>query len=261
MTGHTKEQQAPALHLAALHEDIQEIAWTTGFKNDTSKIIARQWEQMKEIAQDATKNKGTLNSNQQHFLNAVFTAVAPNAHEAPGGKLVADANAPSMRGRAKALGLGRSRVNRQLKIATKKRLELRAAANSGPWAQLVKKRKGKLKMSPEAVEAVREHVVHHENVIHSPIANDSLLIKLPGMAVKSRVRKSPLEIPVRELHNQMVAEDGLKEASPVDANHARHNSKSLGTANKSTPESRTGMLVPGTAPCGPCSRVSMIGTL
>jgi hypothetical protein len=245
----------------------QEIAKTAGFKSDTSKIIACQWEQMKEIMQDATWNKGTLNSNQQQFLNAVFAAVAPSAHEAPGGKLVAGANAPSMRGRAKALGLGRSLVNRQLKIATKKRLELRAAANSGPWAQLVKKRKGKLKISPEAVEAVREHIVHHENVIHSPIANDSLLIKLPGMAVKSRVGKLLLEIPVRELHNQMVAEDGLKEArdsegqASADANHARHNSKSLGTADKSTPESKTGTLVPGTAPCGPCSRVSMIGTL
>ena len=67
-------------------------------------------------------------------------------------------------------------------------------------------------MSPEAVEAVCEHVVHHKSVIHSPIANDSLLIKLPGVAAKSRVGKLLLEIPAPELHNQMVAEDGLKEA-------------------------------------------------
>ena len=107
LAGHVKEQQAPVLHLGMLHEDIQEIAETAGFKNDTSKIIACHWEQMKEITQDATKNKGTLNSNQQQFLNTVFAAAAPNAHKAPGGKLVADANAPSMRGCAKALSLGR----------------------------------------------------------------------------------------------------------------------------------------------------------
>jgi hypothetical protein len=212
LAGHTKEQQALALHLALLHEDIQEIAKTAGFKNDTSKIIAYQWEQMKEIIQDATKNKGTSNTNQEQFMNTIFTAVAPNTHEAPDGKIVADPNAPSMRGYAKALGLGRSRVTRQITKGMKKRRELRAATNSGPWATLVKKRKGKLKISPEAVDAVVEYIVHHENVIHSPIANDSLLIKLPGMTEKSRVGKLLLECSVRDLHNRMVAEDGLKEA-------------------------------------------------
>ena len=212
LAGHTKEQQALALHLALLHEDIQEIAKTAGFKFDMSKTIAYQWEQMKEIIQDATKDKGTLSTNQEHFMNTIFTAVAPKAHEAPDGILIADPNAPSMRGYAKALGLGRSRVTRQMKKATKRRLALKAATNSGPWAKMVQKRKGKLKISPEVVEAVCQYIVHHENVIHSPIANDSLLIKLPGMAVKSRVGKLLLEIPIRELHNQMVAEDGLNEA-------------------------------------------------
>ena len=68
LAGHTKEQQALALHLALLHEDIQEITMTTGFKNDISKTIPYQWEQMKETIQDAIKDKGTLSSNQEHFM-------------------------------------------------------------------------------------------------------------------------------------------------------------------------------------------------
>jgi hypothetical protein len=131
LAGHTKEQQALALHLALLHEDVQEIAKTAGFKNDTSKIIAYQWEQMKEIIQDATKNKGTSNANKEQFMNTIFTAVAPNAHEAPDGKIVAHPNAPSMRGCAKALGLDRSRVTRQITKGMKKRRERRA--NSQHW--------------------------------------------------------------------------------------------------------------------------------
>jgi hypothetical protein len=42
LSGYTKEQQALALHLALLHEDIQEIAKIAGFKNETSKAIAYQ---------------------------------------------------------------------------------------------------------------------------------------------------------------------------------------------------------------------------
>jgi hypothetical protein len=196
LAGCAKEQQALALHLALLHADIQEMAESAGFKNETSKAVACQKEQMKEIMQDATKNEGTLNSRQEGFPNAVFAVAAPDAHETlMDGGLVPDPGAPSMRG-----------------CAVKKRTALKAGTNSGPWATMVQKQKGKLKTSPEAVEAACEHIVHHQNVIHSPIANDSLLIKLPGMAGKSRVGKLLLETPVRELHNQMVAEDGLKEA-------------------------------------------------
>jgi hypothetical protein len=42
-------------------------------------------------------------------------------------------------------------------------------------------------------------------VIHSPIANDTILVKLEGHDEKQRVGKLLLEIPVRELHCLMVA--------------------------------------------------------
>jgi hypothetical protein len=48
-------------------------------------------------------------------------------------------------------------------------------------------------------------VKNHPNVIHSPIANDTILIKLKGHKEKQRVSNLLLEIPVHELHYLMVA--------------------------------------------------------
>jgi hypothetical protein len=70
-------------------------------------------------------------------------------------------------------------------------------------------------------EALREKMVswvtNHENVIHSPIANDTLLIKstVAGVTQKMRVGKLLCEFLVRELHKSMVGpveEGGLEDA-------------------------------------------------
>jgi hypothetical protein len=50
-----------------------------------------------------------------------------------------------------------------------------------------------------------EAVKKHPNVIHSPIANDTILLKLGSHDEKQRVGKLLLEIPVCELHYLMVA--------------------------------------------------------
>jgi hypothetical protein len=48
-------------------------------------------------------------------------------------------------------------------------------------------------------------VVKHENVINSPIFNETLLIKAPGSNQKTQVSKLLLDIPIRERHNKMVS--------------------------------------------------------
>jgi hypothetical protein len=60
-------------------------------------------------------------------------------------------------------------------------------------------------------------VTNQENVIHSPIANDMLLIKstVAGVPQKMRVGKLLCEFLIRELHNSMVGpveEGGLEDA-------------------------------------------------
>lgn len=57
------------------------------------------------------------------------------------------------------------------------------------------------------------------NVIHSPIASDTLLVKVKGQQEKQRVGKLLLEIPLRELHSLMVSsleDGGLPEVRDAD---------------------------------------------
>jgi hypothetical protein len=53
---------------------------------------------------------------------------------------------------------------------------------------------------------VIDWVIKQENVINSPIFNETLLIKAPGCNQKTRVGKLLLDILVRELHNKMVSD-------------------------------------------------------
>ena len=63
-------------------------------------------------------------------------------------------------------------------------------------------------------------MVNHENAIHSPIFNDTLLVKIPGSTLpKRRIGKLLLEIPVRDLHNHLVSpleEGGLPQSRNED---------------------------------------------
>jgi hypothetical protein len=73
------------------------------------------------------------------------------------------------------------------------------------WSRLSKKRKGFSKITTKKRAAVCDWVKNHPDVIHSPIANDTILIKLKGHEEKQWVGKQLLEIPVCELHCLMVA--------------------------------------------------------
>ena len=75
-------------------------------------------------------------------------------------------------------------------------------------------------MSPQLKEEFLDWLEKHNMVIQSPIANDTLLVRDPNNpSRKIRVNKLLLQIPVRELHNNLLSEDpniGLKGA--VDRN-------------------------------------------
>jgi hypothetical protein len=67
--------------------------------------------------------------------------------------------------------------------------------------------------------AVCEWIINHENVVHSPISSDTLLVKLSGFNAKQRIGKLSLEIPVRDFHNHVVSrveEGGLPQARNQD---------------------------------------------
>jgi hypothetical protein len=70
-------------------------------------------------------------------------------------------------------------------------------------------------VTPELRTKVVDWITSHEHVVNSPIYNETLLIKDPGTSEKRRVAKLLLEIPVRELHCNLVApvqEGGLAES-------------------------------------------------
>ena len=58
---------------------------------------------------------------------------------------------------------------------------------------------------PLIIEKVVEFMLNHEHVKESPIASDTLLIEDPETKQRKRIHKLILEIPIRELHNDLVA--------------------------------------------------------
>ena len=78
-----------------------------------------------------------------------------------------------------------------------------------------KKRKGKSKISEEIRKSLYNWIIHHPQVLKSPIANDCLKVKSDGYTEPQLVPKHLLRVSVRELHNNIFSatkDGGLKEA-------------------------------------------------
>jgi hypothetical protein len=123
---------------------------------------------------------------------------------------------------SKALGLPLSSIRRKLKVAYAKRNSLIVNLNSAKWSRPSKKHKGFLKITSEIRAVVYDWVKNHPNVIHSHIANGTILINLEGRKEeKQRVGKLLLEIPVCELHCLMVAKAAARdESNQIIISHA-----------------------------------------
>ena len=78
-----------------------------------------------------------------------------------------------------------------------------AITTDAKWADKVPL-KGFSKVTSEIKEALDQWVRNHPNVRPSPITRDTLLVKNPLTGLKERTGKLLLEIPVRELHNDML---------------------------------------------------------
>jgi hypothetical protein len=192
------QQQALALHMASLHPNVRVGAKTAGFLNN--KASNYHWEQMRSILKDASATgsaEGRSTDDKSLFVETILTAIAPDSGSIE--------QTPSLVDTSKAIGLSKSTTRRKLKVATAKRNSLLANLDSVKWSRRSKRRKGFSKITMEIRASVCDWVKNHPNVIHSPIANDTILIKLEGHEEKQRVGKLLLEIPVRELHCLMVA--------------------------------------------------------
>ena len=89
-----------------------------------------------------------------------------------------------------------------------------------PWA-LKKKRKGQSRISEKINNYLYKSIIHHLQVMQSPIANDCLKVKMDGYTEPKLVPNFLLQVSVRELHNNIVSATkygGLKEAIYEDNN-------------------------------------------
>jgi hypothetical protein len=215
----SESQQALGLHLALVHPDLKGISKSAGFESSVAtKTIMYQWKQLQDLlkaSMSTTKVRGRTNDDKAAFIEAILTAVAPD--------LLSDSkDAPSLRSQSKTLGISPATGFRKLSAASKKRKALKSSNPSTSWSKITRRRKGKTNITPSVREAVCKWVRNHENVIHSPLKDDTLLLKwsLGSSTTKQRVGKLLLEISVRELHNCMVAttSGGLPESRGMHGN-------------------------------------------
>ena len=90
------------------------------------------------------------------------------------------------------------------------------------------KRKGNSKISEKIKKSLYIWIMHHQQVVQSPIENDCLKVKIDGYTELQLVPNFLLNVSARELHNNLVMatkDGGIKEARDEDENNLISNSK------------------------------------
>jgi hypothetical protein len=212
----SKPQQALALHSALETEELRDVSVAVGFRSrdmEAKCFIFQQIKQMLELATKRNSKQGPTDEAKATLVDNVLIASAPNLVEGPNDNLIWDPKAPSASMIASVLGFTRSTGCQLLNRLKDKRHALLNTVDGRRWFQIIKRiRRSARPFTPEIRKAVRDWIVNHPNVVHSPITSDTILVKTSETNEKTRAGKLLLEIPVRELHNQMVSEAGLADA-------------------------------------------------
>jgi hypothetical protein len=205
------EQQALALRQALCHPNIRVVAKAAGFHDNVAAHF--QNEQAKKMIRCALKTnstKGHCNDDKAAFVDLVIMSMT----ESPDNGGVEEKKRVSQAQMAKSLGLNPSRAKRLFTNAKKKRKALIGNPGQGSWSEKPK-RQGHSAMSRDVKFKLRNWIVNHPHMIMSPIVNDALLVRNPITKVKERAGKLLLEIPVCELHKDLIEppeKGGLAEA-------------------------------------------------
>ena len=73
-----------------------------------------------------------------------------------------------------------------------------------PW-ELKENRKGHSKINEQIKKSLYKWIMHHPQVVQSPIFNDCLKVKIDGHTEPQLVQIFLLQVSVRELHNNIVS--------------------------------------------------------
>ena len=109
-------------------------------------------------------------------------------------------------------------ATRQVGAAKSKHKAIKYGTTS--WA-LKRNLKGYSKINDQIKNYLYNWIMHHLQVLQSPISNDCLKVKIDGHIEPQLVPKLLLRVSVRELHNNLVSDKdngGLKEARDVENN-------------------------------------------
>ena len=90
-----------------------------------------------------------------------------------------------------------------------------------PWALRKKNRKGNSKIDERINKSLYNLIMHHPQVVQSPMVNDCLKVKIDGPTEPQLVPNFLLQVSVIELHNNLVSatiDGGPKEARYEDDN-------------------------------------------
>ena len=194
-----------------IDERTRGIAKTSGFKSNRMEALSFHWDQLKGLVQTGSSRTGKTNLDQSLVIDSIFAGIAGDLVQNPDGTATVDKRAPSLSATLALLGLnaktgtGRTRLN--WAVQTRKALKVsKGVSRNEKWLTILKRYwRGHRKITPAVKEAIVSWVRQHGNVATLPIYSETLLVKGPGSSEKHRVPKLLLEIPVRELHNLLLA--------------------------------------------------------
>jgi hypothetical protein len=221
--GEDDQQRALALHRALIDPRTRQIAKSAGFKLERMEAISFHWNQLKKMVEAGSSKTGKSNIDQSLVIDTTLAAVAGDLVCDADGAINIDEKAPPLSTTLDLVGITVKSGRMRLRRAIQKRKELllsKGASRNAKWSMILKRQwKGKGKISPFVKTAVVNWIKSHENVVTSPIYNETILVKEPGSNEKRRMPKLLLEIPVRELHNLLVApldQGGLSQSRDAD---------------------------------------------
>ena len=211
-SGQDDSQRAPALHQALRHRTMLPISHAAGlspselarnFPAQYNPVQKYHMEQLKEMIQLSSGEKGKTNKDCTLVRDALITSVVPSPNS-----YIHNTAAPSMRESIENLGLSYNYRTRKIftrAMAKRRELKVSRAQTLNPkWLSLLKRNwKGHRQITPQLTEKVISWIRNHQHVVQSPIQSDTI-IKTDSQGTKTRVPKLLLEIPVRELHNNLV---------------------------------------------------------
>ena len=204
---YSQQQLVLALHTASKDVRVRSLFKSAGLA-DVECLEAMQFhhQQINRILKTTNdlKKKGTGNDDVRSYEQTVYSAMAESPISSNSTTLV-----PTLACRTKLFPDIPPRTFKECMIRAKiHRKKMRDSTNT--LFSRVLKRLGRTKVTPELHMEFLRWLDNHHMVIQSPLASDTLLVpdaNNPG--TKKRTNKILLQIPVRELHNDLIDADPL----------------------------------------------------